>query len=154
MHKKISKWPDHKCFEKHLLKNAKNLMTSRYVVKWKWVKDPKSASWKRIIRMRLVLRGFMETGAFLLDIYSGTVKRTFQRILPSEAACHPNFILASLDIDTAFNLQKPRESRCVKVISIYQTLVYHFFVRLRDMKPLILEQRYCTVAMMHQDVSR
>ena len=40
-HKEISKWLDHKCFEKHLLKDARNLMTSRYVVKWKWVKDPK-----------------------------------------------------------------------------------------------------------------
>ena len=34
-HKEISKWLDHKCFETHLLKDARNLMTSRYVVKWK-----------------------------------------------------------------------------------------------------------------------
>ena len=39
-HKEISKWLDHKCFAKHLLKDARNLMTSRYVVKWKWVTDP------------------------------------------------------------------------------------------------------------------
>ena len=68
-HKEISKWLDHKCFETHRLKDAKNLMTSRYVVKWKWIKDPKTESWKRIIRMRLVLRGFMDTEAFSLDTY-------------------------------------------------------------------------------------
>ena len=44
----------------------------------------------------------MATEAFSLDTDSGTAKRTSQRILASEAACHPDFILASLDIDTAF----------------------------------------------------
>ena len=52
--------------------------------------------------MRLVLRGFMDHEAFSLDTYSGTAKRQSQRLLASEAACHPDFILASLDIDKAF----------------------------------------------------
>ena len=78
-------------------------MTSRYVVKWKWVRTLRIQTRSiKIIRMRLVLRGFMDTEAFSLDTYSGTAKRTSQRILASEAACHPDFILASLDIDTAF----------------------------------------------------
>ena len=44
----------------------------------------------------------MDTQAFSLDTFSGTAKRTSQRILASEAACHENHIMASLDIDKAF----------------------------------------------------
>ena len=33
----IRTWIDNTCFEKYLLKQAKNIMTSRYVAKWKWV---------------------------------------------------------------------------------------------------------------------
>jgi len=91
---------EHDCFDMCLLKDATNIRTSRYVAKWKWVME--NGTWIRIIRMRLVLRGFMDTEAFSLDIYSGTAKRTSQRILASEAACHPDFIIASLDIDKAF----------------------------------------------------
>ena len=94
-------WLDNKCFEKCLYKNAQNIMTSRYVVKWKWVQQP-DGTWKKIIRMRLCLRGFMDTEAFSLDTFSGTAKRTSQRIIASEAACHPDYIIASLDIDKAF----------------------------------------------------
>ena len=94
-------WITNACFKKALLQKGQNLMTSRYVVKWKYVKDA-SGKEQRIIRMRLVLRGFMDHEAFSLDTYSGTAKRQSQRILASEAACHPEFILASLDIDKAF----------------------------------------------------
>ena len=93
-------WNTNKCFKKCLLKDAQNIMTSRYVAKWKWVKQ--NNDWTRIIRMRLVLRGFMDTEAFSLDTFSGTAKRTSQRILASEVACHPHWINASLDIDKAF----------------------------------------------------
>ena len=98
--KEILTWLENDCFEMCLLKDAKNIMTSRYVAKWKWVME--NGTWIRIIRMRRVLRGFMDTEAFSLDTYSGTAKRTSQRILASEAACHPNFIIASLGIDKAF----------------------------------------------------
>ena len=94
-------WFSHKCFKKCLLKDARNVMTSRYVAKWKWVKDDKG-QWKKIVRMRLCLRGFMDIEAFSLDTFSGTAKRASQRILASEAACHDDWIIASLDIDKAF----------------------------------------------------
>ena len=97
----IKTWLDNNCFEKALLKHAKNAMTSRYVAKWKWVKE-KDGRWNKIMRMRLVLRGFMDIDAFSLDTFSGTARRTSQRILASEAAAHPDWILASLDIDKAF----------------------------------------------------
>ena len=62
-------------------------MTSRDVAKWKWVYA--NESWKRVIRMRLVLRGFMDLEAANIDTFAGTTKRQSQRILASEAACHP-----------------------------------------------------------------
>eukprot|EP00974_Lingulodinium_polyedra_P095347 9239570-Lingulodinium_polyedra.AAC.1 len=44
----------------------------------------------------------MDWESFSVDTFSGTAKRTLQRILASEAACHKDWILASLDIDKAF----------------------------------------------------
>ncbi len=97
----LKTWLNNKCFKTCLLKNAQNVMTSRYVAKWKWIKDS-FGQWLRIIRMRLCLRGFMDLEAFSLDTFSGTAKRSSQRILASEAACHQDWIIASLDIDKAF----------------------------------------------------
>ena len=37
-----------------------------------------------------------------MDTFAGTAKRVSQRILASEAACHEDYIIASLDIDKAF----------------------------------------------------
>ena len=54
------------------------------------------------IRMRLVLRGFFDKEAYDVETFAGTAKRCSQRILASEAACHENYIIASLDIDKAF----------------------------------------------------
>ena len=95
-------WIENKCFEIALLKGAHNIMTSRYVVKWKFVKNKLTGKMERIIRMRLVLRGFMDSEAFSLDTFSGTAKRSSQRMLASEAACHDDYILASMDVDKAF----------------------------------------------------
>ena len=97
----IKIWLDNNCFKLRPLKGAQNLMTSRYVAKWKYVKQEDSTM-KRIIRMRLVLRGFQDTEAFDLDTFAGTAKRQSQRILASQAACNPGWIIASLDIDKAF----------------------------------------------------
>ena len=44
----------------------------------------------------------MDTEAFSLDTFSGTAKRTSQRLLASESAVNPHFIIASLDVDKAF----------------------------------------------------
>ena len=44
----------------------------------------------------------MDTEAFEIDTYAGTAKRQSQRLLASEAACHPGWITASMDIDKAF----------------------------------------------------
>ena len=57
---------------------------------------------KKIIRMRMVLRGFMDQEAYSLETFAGTAKRTSQRVLAREAAVHRGWILASLDVDKAF----------------------------------------------------
>ena len=97
----IETWIKNKCFTMIKLKDAQNIMTSRYVAKWKWVKQPDN-EWKCIIRMRLVLRGFMDIEAFDLDTFSGTARRQSQRMLASQVACNPTFINASLDVNNAF----------------------------------------------------
>ena len=43
-------------------------MTSRYVAKWKLVKD-KDGTWRKKIRMRFVLRGFIDIDAYSLDTF-------------------------------------------------------------------------------------
>ena len=53
-------------------------------------------------RLRLVLRGFMDQGAYEIDTFAGTARRQSQRILASEAATHPDWVMASLDVDKAF----------------------------------------------------
>ena len=72
-------WLQNQCFEMCDLKNAQNVMTSRYVCKWKCIKDSRGAS-KKVIRMRLVLRGCMDLEAFSLDTFAGTATRASQRI--------------------------------------------------------------------------
>eukprot|EP00974_Lingulodinium_polyedra_P124555 11191202-Lingulodinium_polyedra.AAC.1 len=44
----------------------------------------------------------MDWEAFSVDAFSGAAKRSSRRILASEAACHKDWIFASLDIDKAF----------------------------------------------------
>ena len=44
----------------------------------------------------------MDVGGFDVETFSGTARRQSQRLLASEAACHPEWILASMDIDKAF----------------------------------------------------
>eukprot|EP00959_Pyramimonas_sp_CCMP1952_P174082 3637538-Pyramimonas_sp.AAC.1 len=93
-------WLDNWCFEMYDLSKASNIMTSRYVYMWKFVKV--GTENVKTTRLRLVLRGFMDTEAFDVESLSGTARRQSQRLLASEAACHPEWILASMDVDKAF----------------------------------------------------
>ena len=115
-------WISNKCFDIQDLSKAKNVMTSRYVAKWKFVKNAVTGVSERTIRMRLVLRGFMDTEAFSIDTFSGTARRTSQRILASESACNPSWELASLDIDKAF-LQGLTYSELAKATGEQERLV-------------------------------
>eukprot|EP00959_Pyramimonas_sp_CCMP1952_P297613 6225995-Pyramimonas_sp.AAC.1 len=44
----------------------------------------------------------MDTEASDVETFSGTARRQSQRLLASEAACHPEWILSSKGIDKAF----------------------------------------------------
>ena len=44
----------------------------------------------------------MDQETFSVETFSGTARRQSQRILASEAACHPDWITASLDVNCAF----------------------------------------------------
>eukprot|EP00959_Pyramimonas_sp_CCMP1952_P043944 918447-Pyramimonas_sp.AAC.1 len=61
------------------LSKASNIMTSRYVYKWKFVKV--GTENVKAVRLRLVLRGFMDTEAFDVGTFSGTARRQSQRLL-------------------------------------------------------------------------
>ena len=104
------------------ISKSTNIMTSRFVYKWKFVKNEKGEM-ERTIRLRLVLRGFMDLEAFDVETFSGTARRSSQRLLASAAACNKKWIIASMDINMAFfkvsrtvnlpRLPAKRGERCV-----------------------------------------
>ena len=87
MKEELKIWIKYKCFHMRLKKGAYNIMDSRNVNKWKWVIDDKGGK-KRIIRVRLALRGFKDKDADSIETLAGTAARLSQRLLTSEAACH------------------------------------------------------------------
>ena len=95
-------WIDHKCFERRPRQGVRNLLDVRWVGKWKYVKDPKANdSKKRIIRMRLTLRGFKDRDAGSLATFAGTSSRVGQRIIVSEAVNH-GWKMTAIDVKKAF----------------------------------------------------
>jgi hypothetical protein len=63
MHEELRIWIQHQCFTRRPRKGARNILDVRWVGKWKKVKssaDPNKLN--RIIRMRMTLRGFKDTG--------------------------------------------------------------------------------------------
>eukprot|EP00959_Pyramimonas_sp_CCMP1952_P180637 3776932-Pyramimonas_sp.AAC.1 len=62
LYTELKVWLDNRCFEMYDLSEASNIMTSRYVYKWKFVNV--GTENVKPIRLRLVLRGFMDTEAF------------------------------------------------------------------------------------------
>ena len=95
-------WVKYGNFERAPLKGAKNILDSRFVAKWK-VKFHKTTQKNyRIIRMRMVMRGFKDWDADALETYAGTATRTAQRLLVSEVACHPDWEFISVDVEKAF----------------------------------------------------
>ena len=55
----------------------------------------------KTVRLRLVPRGFMEWAVFDVETFSGTARGSSQSLLGGEAACHPDWALARIDIDKA-----------------------------------------------------
>eukprot|EP00959_Pyramimonas_sp_CCMP1952_P379784 7955579-Pyramimonas_sp.AAC.1 len=70
----LKTWLDNKCLKMQEIAKASNIMTLRYGHKWKFVKNEKGRM-ERTIRLRLVLRGFMDLEAFDVETCSGTARR-------------------------------------------------------------------------------
>ena len=94
--KEYETWHKYNCFERIPKKKCKVLIDAKLVSKWKYVDG------KRIIRMRLALRGFKEPQTEDEVNFSATAQRTSQKILASEAACHKDWSFVAVDISKAF----------------------------------------------------
>ena len=92
---------DNESFADELLSRAAEVVTSRCVYKWKFAKDA-SGKEQNIIRLRFVLRGFMDQGAFPVKTFSGAARGQSRRALASEAARRDDSVIASLGVDEAF----------------------------------------------------
>ena len=97
----LKTWVKYGTFRRAPRRNGLNILTSRFVAKWKRV-EVSPGKWTRIIRMRLCLRGFQDLFAHLRERYSGTASRATQKLLCSEFACQPGFIICTIDIEKAF----------------------------------------------------
>ena len=82
----IVAWTDNRCFKMQYISKTRNVTPSRYVYKWRFVKEEKG---ERVCTMKLhlVLRGFMDLEAFDVETFSGTARRSSQRLFASAAAC-------------------------------------------------------------------
>ena len=80
---------------------ATNIMDSKFVAKWKKTEGPDGKP-RRIVRMRLALRGFKDLLAHELESYAATASRQAQRLLCSEVACNPGWKFVAVDINKAF----------------------------------------------------
>ena len=94
-------WVKHNCFGRAPRKGAKNILDSRFVGKWKIIKIPSQPD-RRIIRMRMAVRGFKDWEADTIESYAGTASRTSQKVISSEVACHEGWSYITVDIEKAF----------------------------------------------------
>ena len=81
--KELTSWNDLKCFSRKLRRDAYNIIDTRWVIKFKWVHN--DGEWVRIIRARLTVRGFKDSGKQDVDRYAGTSSRSSQKVVVSEA---------------------------------------------------------------------
>ena len=88
-------WHKYGCFERIPKSKCKVLIDAKLVSKCKYVDG------KRIIRMRLALRGFKEPQTDDEVNFSATAQRTSQKIFASEA-CHKDWRFVAVDIGKAF----------------------------------------------------
>ena len=75
-------------------------MSSRFVLKWKYVKVGEASV--RTIRARMALRGFQDLDKENVETYAGTASRLSQRILASQCATEEGWELGTLDVSKAF----------------------------------------------------
>ena len=93
--KELQAWVDLEAFELIPRSKGKNIMTGRWVLRWKFVDGHK------VVKARLVIRGFQDRQQSELDTASFTARRTSQRIVVSTAVQY-DWRLFSWDIGNAF----------------------------------------------------
>ena len=71
----LKRWTDLKGFVRYPRSQAKNIIDSRWVLKWKLVDN------KRVIKARLTARGFKDAQAQEVKTFAGTATRWGQRIV-------------------------------------------------------------------------
>ena len=98
--KELQTWQHYKCFSRRSRQTARNIIDSRWVTKWKWVKMPDGKD-RRVIRARLCVRGFKDRDAGNLESYAGTAQRYSQRIVVSEAV-RRGWDISTADVEKAF----------------------------------------------------
>ena len=109
MLKELQTWQKLNCFSRKLRKDARNIIDTRWVLKWKWeqptvsVADSGSPQAKavRIIRARLTIRGFKDRDKDSVDRYAGTSSKLSQKVLVSEAVARL-WHLCTTDVSKAF----------------------------------------------------
>jgi len=99
MHKELLTWVKYECFTRHPRASARNVIDTRWVLKWKWVKV--NGQKVRVIRARLTVRGFKDVQGQDLSAFAGTASRSAQRLLTSEAVLR-GWDIISADVPKAF----------------------------------------------------
>ena len=93
--KELNSWVTHKTFRLQARRSARNLIPSRWLLRWK--ETPEG----RIIKARLVIKGFKDRQASQLTTMAPTASRVSQRLVSSICAVM-NWHIWSLDVGTAF----------------------------------------------------
>ncbi len=95
MLKELQTWKKYGCFSRKQRAQARNIIDTRWVLKWKYVDG------ERTIRARLTVRGFKDREGHLVATFAGTVTRWGQRLITATAA-QRRWPLVSADIEKAF----------------------------------------------------
>ena len=95
MLEELKLWVFYRCFSRKNRSTAKNIIDSRWVLKWKVKENSRS------IRARLTVRGFLDHGSDGACNFSGTASRWAQRLVVSESVLR-SWPLVAADIRKAF----------------------------------------------------
>ena len=99
MHKELLTWVKYECFARLPGHSARNIIDTRWVLKWKWIKV--KGQRVREICARLTVRGFKDVQGQDLSAFAGTASRAAQRLLTSEAVLR-GWDVVSADVPKAF----------------------------------------------------
>ena len=94
-----------RCFQNASSREIPDAMSSHCMCKLKFIRN-ETDEMVRTIRIRLVLRGFIDAEAFDVETFSGAARGSSQRLLASEAARNSGRVAASMDVDEAFFFQR------------------------------------------------